>query len=739
MCLNATPVLAEEGPASITPIDPAQCGSASRVPSATPGKLDEIELEADSIEQQESHIKLHGAVRIRHGAWYANADAADIDQEQERAELSGNVRLQGAGIQADTDSATLEYVRNYIALAHTRYETSGGGRGTSARLTYTGDGKVEAESATYTTCTLDNPSWYLSASTVHVDTERGQGKAKNAVLRLGGVPIMYLPWIGFPVGEERQSGWLVPSIGSSDDLGYSLETPYYFNLAPHYDAILSARYMGRRGMQVLPRMRYRNHFGDGSMRAEFIADQKLHDDRYLMQWRHHVERGNLEAYVRYTNVSDREYLEDFESGIGGISRTRLRQEAHAIWRSDHWRVSAGLTGMDPLKDHVETWDRLPRIRANANFDLPSLGLQIRPSFAMDAFHGDLQDLSVSPEAPEQLLTNIGEILVPAEGERYDAALDIARPFAGIGWKVTPRLQWRHTTYDLDYAEGLEGDDSPSRTLPTFSLDAQMRFERRTADGDLQTLEPRVFYLNRPHRDQHHLPRFDTRRLQPDYDALFRGYEHSGLDRFEAADQLAVGVSTRVMDRVAHYMKFQAQLARIWYFRKPGGTTTEGSDTHSAWAAQVRWRPQPQWEFSSSLRHDPGRPGSDVVWASHQLEWRGSEDQRFQVRYTRRAGDYEQMGTHVLLPLGDHWRIAARYHYDLRNSRGLEQMIALEHESCCITIGIGAWRIRRDAGSLEEDYDNRILLQIRFHGLAGFGEDLAGRLRRELDGEPVWKY
>ena len=749
LCLGASNAFAEKSPASIPPMDPAQCGPASRILSVAQGGPDQIELEADSVERHESRVQLRGDVRVHHGPWRADAETVDIEQEQQRAELSGNIRLRGAGIQIETERATLDYGRNYLSVREARYETAGGGRGTTERMEYQSDGSVEGREATYTTCALDNSDWHLSAHTVRVDTERAQGEARHAVLRVGSIPVMYLPWIGFPVGKERQSGWLVPTIGSSTDLGYSLETPYYFNLAPHYDAILSSRYMGRRGLQALPSMRYRTHHGGGLMRAEFLADQKMHDERYLLQWRHQMERDNLEAYTTYTDVSDRDYLQDYESGISGISRTRLRQEAHVIWRSENWRVAAALTGTDPLKDHVESWDRLPRIRAGGNFNLSTLGLQIRPSLAVDAFRGDVEDLSeylrhppivrLTPEQRLRWVMNNDAILVPADGERYDVAIDVSRPFSGPGWQFTPRLQWRHTKYDLDYAEGLEGDSSPSRTLPTFSLDTRMRFERRTVSGDLQTLDPHLFYLNRPHREQRNLPRFDTRRLQPDYDALFREQEHSGLDRFDAADQLAFGIGTRIIDRVGQYMKFQAQLARIWYFRKPGENAEESNATHSAWAAQVRWRPQPQWEFSSSLRHDPGRSGSNTVWSWHQVDWRGAEDRHLQVRYVRRTGDYEQVNSQLLLPLGEHWQIAARYYYDMRNNRGLEQMIALEHKSCCITIGIGAWRIRRDSGSIDEDYDNRILLHIRFHGLAGFGEDLVGKLRRERDGEHTWAY
>ncbi len=757
LCLIAAPALGneEKSPlAPIEPIDPKQCGPTSAVPSASATNPGDIEIEADEIEVENGRMQLQGDVRIHHGPWRVDADSAHVKEEEERAEFSGAVRMQGQGVQVEAESASLHYGNDQVQVEQARYLTSGGGRGTAEQLSHTGDGIVEAQGVMYTTCELENPGWHLSAQSVRVDAKTAQGQARHAVLNLGGVPLMYLPWVGFPVGEERQSGWLVPTIGSSTDLGYSLETPYYLNLAPHYDAIMSVRYMGRRGLQFLPSGRYRTRHGGGSARIEFLADQKMDDERYLLHWQHHMQRGNWEGHATYGNVSDSEYLEDYESGVTGLSRTRLRQEGHLIFRNENLRIAAAVTGSDPLKDNMETWDRLPRIRAQGSWSWPTLGLRIEPLVAIDSFQGNLidgtdviektaADMGVDPEKMKWEVTRriLDEELmhVPVEGERYDAAIAVSRPISGPGWNVTTRLEWRHTKYHLDYAEGLVGEGSPTRTLPTLSLDARMRLERRTDDGGLQTLEPHLFYLNRPHREQSHLPRFDTRRLQPDFDAVFRHAQHSGLDRMDAADQLAVGIGTRVFDPVSNYLKFQAQLARVWYFRDPGMDVTEGDTAHSAWAAQARWKPNPQWGLSTSLRHDPNRAGSDTVWVSHQIDWRGGADQRLQLRYTRRTADYEQASGHVLLPLGDQWTLAARYHYDMRNSRGLEQMVALEHEGCCLTVGIGAWRVRRDSGTLDEDYENRILFQIRFHGLAGFGEDLPGRLRRELDGEPAWKY
>lgn len=709
------------------PLNPTHCGPTGI--GADAEGSGELELEAGQMQREGGKVNLSSDVRARRGSLRASAEAMQVDEKKEHASLSGGVRMSEPGVTLEAEQAELEYAQGRVEVTHARYRLSGGGTGQARRLTRNPDGVLEADEASYSTCALEDPAWSLQAETVRIDPGEGQGEARNAVFRLGGTPVMVLPWVGFPVGDARKSGWLMPEFGTSDDLGYSLELPYYFNLAPHYDAMLSARYMGRRGFQIKPSARYRTHHGAGTVGTEFLSDNETDDDRYLMHWRHSGARPNGWDYkVNYTNVSDGDYLSDFKSGIHGLSSTRLRQEAHVAYRSADWTFNAALEGSDPLKDRGEQWDRVPKIRTKGVFRVPSVGLVLTPVLGVDVFRGDLEQLDV-------------------QGERYDASLVATRRFAGPGWQVTPRLQWRHTQYELEYSNKAKAaaalldkklDRSPSRTLPIFSIDARSRFERRLEDGALQTLEPRLFYLNRQRRDHSDLPIFDSRKMDPDFDTMFRIARGSGPDRVGAADLMAAGVTTRVIDPVSGYLRLRARFGRVWYFRKLG-EGNDGDHAKSAWAAEFEWRPMPQLQIRSALRFDPGGKGSDTTWASHMIGWDGANGERLQARYIRRAGEMEQADAQALLPLGGNWQLAARYRYDMREGRDLELLSALEYSGCCMTVGVGAWKVRRDDGLPGEEYENRVMLQIRFHGLAGFGEDIAARMRRELDGEPAWSH
>lgn len=712
------------------PLEPRRCGPMEI--GAGAGGGDELELEAGRMEREGGKVNLGSDVRARRGALRAGAETMQVDEERERASLGGGVRISGPGMALEAEQAELEYGTGRMTVVDARYRLGGGATGRARRLTRSPEGVLQADEASYSTCALEDPAWRLEAEAVRIDPGEGRGEARNAVLRLGSAPVMVLPWVGFPVGDARKSGWLMPELGTSDDLGYSLELPYYFNLAAHYDLVLAGRYMGRRGLQVKPGARYRTRHGAGAVDLEYLSDNEYDDDRYLTHWRYSGARPNGWDYrVNYTNVSDGDYLGDFQSGIDGSSKTRLRQEAHAAYRSADWTFSAGLEGGDPLKGRREQWDRVPKIRTKGRFRVPAAGLVLTPVLSADAFRGDLQRLHV-------------------QGERYDASLVATRKFAGAGWQVTPRLQWRHTHYELEFSDAAKEaaalsderlDRSPSRTMPIFSVDARARLERRLEDGALQTLEPRLFYFNRQRRDHSDIPNFDSRRMDPDFDTMFRIARATGPDRVGPADLLATGITTRVVDPVSGYLRLRARLGRVWYFRAPGAFIqgNEGDHAKSAWAAEFEWRPSPRLQLRSAVRHDPGGKGGDTTWASHRVGWDGADGERLQARYVRRAGEMEQADAQALLPLGENWRWVARYRYDMREGRDLELLAALEYRGCCMTVGVGAWKVRRDDGPPGEEYEKRVMVQMRLHGLAGFGEDVVGRMRRELDGRPAWSY
>ena len=114
--------------------------------------------------------------------------------------------------------------------------------GRAEQVTRDQNGSLDIEDGAVTFCTPDDPNWLLSAETIRVNTANNTGEAWGAKIGIKGVPIAYLPWVQFPLGDQRKTGLLFPDIGSDTRGGVDITAPIYLNLAPDYDATYTAAY-----------------------------------------------------------------------------------------------------------------------------------------------------------------------------------------------------------------------------------------------------------------------------------------------------------------------------------------------------------------------------------------------------------------------------------------------------------------------------------------------------------------
>ena len=681
--------------------------------SAAPEEATGIDLEADRVDRQEEQWHLQGNARVRYGDTLLGAEEVFLDGETSQIKVQGGLRASSPGLRLEAEEAEIDPAGGRFEARDLRYrleqsaDASAGG--VASRLERHPDGMIRVEDATYTTCAPAEAAWALEADSIEIDFETGQGRARGAVLRVGDVPVLSLPWLPFPVGNKRLSGWLAPRFEESDDLGVSAATPYYFNLAPHYDLTVTPRLMSKRGLQLGARVRYRTHTGAGELEGEYLDDSDDDEQRYLVHFRHEAAKDAWDWSVHYTDLSDLEYLDDFTSG--DLTRTipYIPHHARLAWRGDFFGAAIEATGTERIDPGDELWDRLPRARAHAELPFEPAGLKLRADFASDFFRANDDE--------------------PVSGERYVAGVSVSRPVTGAGWYVTPGARLRHIAYQL---EGLaaDADRSPSRTVPEATLDAGLRFEKTLASGMLQTLEPKLFYLNRKYRAHDHLPRFDTAPYEPNFRSLFRADSHSGFDRTPPANQLTLGITSRITDPASGLEVLSASLGRIWYFRDPD-PEDQRDPAHSALAAEVEYRPQRHTLWHAGLRYD-GEGTTDFPWRSVLVRYQPG-DALLQAQYLYDWQDateeVEQGSLSAIWSLGEGLRIAGQYHYDFARNRGARQLLALEYMSCCLGLSVGMEQ--------ERGQDSRILLQVLLIGLGGDRDTPAQELLRDVRGEIPW--
>ncbi|RMH88688.1 LPS-assembly protein LptD [Lysobacter pythonis] len=697
------------------------------------------ELEGDEQSGTVEMPVLEGNVALSRGDQFLGTDKLTFDSEKETYLAEGSVRFQNGGMRIVADRASGNQAEDAHRIENIRYQlTDRRGHGGARQIELVG-AQGTLSNATYTTCPPTQTHWQLVANRINVDSEEGFAVAHNATMRIGKVPVLYVPWFKFPIDERRTSGLLFPSISNSNRNGFDYRQPIYFNLAPNYDLTLSPRIMSKRGVSLTTEFRYLYENGAGNLRTTWMPNDKLRnrDRGFLGASGFHNLTRNWRAGANITLISDPRYFEDFNNTSLGVSSYSAFSELGLYGRGNQW--NAGFT-VDhwqladyTLNERHLPYDRLPRAWFSTERGFGSL---LRTGLDVEAVRFQKQgwrerDSKGNAYGPRQDIPG---------GSRFDLKPWISLPITGASWFVEPKLAWRYTAYQLD--EGLARqinpqvpDRGPSRSLPIYSVDAGMYFDRefeRKGQSHVQTLEPRLFYLRAPYRNQDGLPIFDTSATTFSWGQLFRDNRYSGADRQSDANQLTTAITTRILRDSDGFEKFNASLGQIRYFNDVMVGGREGQPAiergRSAWVADANWAPSDRWNIGASYQWDPRFSRRDLVSVRGRYLFRGDGIVNLAYRYRRNL--LEQADLSFVYPISPAWSLVGRYYYSIKDRKPLETVAGVQWDSCCVAMRVvGRQYIRNREG----DLNNAIMLEIEFKGLGSAGQDTRNTLRRAILG------
>ncbi|NIF26194.1 LPS-assembly protein LptD [Pantoea sp. Tr-811] len=801
--------LAETGPycggAYIEPTRPGMADTTPKDESPT-----YINAKVSKYQQEQQIATLAGNVVMRQGSMQVEADEANLYQAENRGELKGNVKIRDNGslvvgdeaqIQLDTGEAQVDNAEYVMHKSHIRGNALYAKRGENAI--------IRLKDGTYTTCEPGSNAWQLKGNNITLNPATGFGTATNVTLRVKDIPVLYTPYIYFPIDDRRQSGFLPPSFSSTSDTGFMLVTPYYFNLAPNYDATLYPRYMTKRGLLMEGEFRYLTKSSEGQFGGAYLNDEdddrKKQTDyekqRWMINWQH---KGGLDerlmTEVDYTDISDPFYFQDLETDqIGVKSRDVVNQQGALTWRGDTYtaRLNAQAYEMATLSQ-ITPYNRLPQITFDGMLPYHPGGFDFSYQTEAVRFDRDLKDDLVfdkdgNPDTTAGVVTDsLGNILggrrldenifgiQRANGTRLNVAPAISLPMTASYGYITPKLKYMYTHYDLDLdskgksdiagldAEGLavQGDFSSTqnRDVPIFSVDSGLYFDRNTSlfgTNYRQTLEPRLFYLYVPYKDQTDIPLFDSGETLFSYDSLFRDNRFSGTDRIGDENKLSLGVTTRwIEDNGFERQNFS--IGQAYYFKDrkvqlPGidyRTRKDSQSDVSPYALVYNYYFNRDWRFNSDFNWDPDSRSTRSGSAMFHYQPEDNPNKVVNLGYRYRndtiaydsttgtwkvgGGDYGTPGTanyikdyykiqqhdfSVIWPVVPQWSVIARWQHDYNRNRTLEAMGGFEYDNCC-------WKLRlinrywvdyddfSQATPANEKGDHGIFLQIVLKGLGG---------------------
>jgi len=698
--------LAQQAPSGDSSPPARQCQPPGTVPDR--GRLDRsaglpMDIQAEDMSQagEREPIRFSGNVELAYGDQVLVTDELIYDPITGEARLPGWLEYDSALVQMRAASARYNTESSTGRFDEVRYAVAGAaGAGHAGVVRMIDEGRARVRDFDFTTCDVDDPDWQLKAGDVDLDFERGVGTARHARLEFKGVPILYSPWLTFPLNDERKSGFLYPQIGSSSDNGIDLAVPYYWNIAPNYDATFTPRLVGDRGFMLGSEFRFLTRRQSGTLDLDYLPDDNNEDrDRWLGRIRHRLNLApGWSSRLSVNRVSDADYFFDLGNDLDASAIQFLRSDLRIAGQGRNWRLETTFDTFQVLDDDVrperEPYDRLPRVEFDGDWPL---GRGLNLHLDSEAVYFD-RDGSVT-------------------GLRLDALPELSWRVVRPAGFIEPAIGLRATAYSLQDRE-IAADDTPTRVQPVVSLDGGLVFERRTQGGRLQTLEPRLFYLYVPGRSQDDLPVFDTRELTFSFAQLFQTNRFSGPDRQADANQLTLALTSRLLDDGTGRSIVDASVGQIVFFDDPGvGLPRAPAEDRSVSASvgEINWHPTDDFLVSAGLQWDPEDNETDV--AAFGLSWKGEDARQVQFGYRFRRDRVDQLDVRARYPVTGNLNVISRFGYSFEDDTVLELLGGIEYESCCWAVRASVRRYIRDR---ESDKRTALFLELHLKGLGSLG-------------------
>ena len=603
------------------------------------------------------------------------------------------------------------------------------GQGVATRMEFEGEGKYRLTDATYSTCTPaagHDPDWYARAADLRLDYDEEQGTARNATLYFKGTPILYSPWLSFSLNNERKSGLLTPTFGSTGQGGLEYTQPFYWNIAQDMDATIAPRVMAKRGTMWNGEYRYLENSYQGTMQGEYLPNDKItHTRRSAYSLLHSQNLGNgFSGSLALNGASDDTFFSDLGRSALVTSPGNLLREGRLGYAGDWWSANLLAQSYQTLQDPslppvTDPYRRLPQVTLSANrSDLP-LGLSF-------AFSGE----GVNFRSPTQV-----------EGRRFMLYPQLSLPLQTEVLSITPKIGLHSTSYTLAN-QPAGSPEKLTRSLPIFSVDSGVTFERDIGwqgQALTQTLEPRLYYLYVPVRDQSQIPVFDTAPTDFNFAQMFAENPYGGIDRIGDANQLTAMLSSRLLDPLTGAELMRAAIGQRFYFSTqhaglPATATTPAevlrTNTLSDFLGSFSGRVLPKTYADVGIQYTPnsGRLERLNVGARYQPE----AGKVLNAGYRYATGQLGQVDISGQWPLFDGWHAVGRINYSSKDSRMAQAVAGLEYDGGC---WVGRVVIQRLATQTQQT-STGIFFQLELNGFAKLGSNPLDLLKRSVPGYGV---
>jgi LPS-assembly protein len=701
-------------------------------------------------------MELSGNVDVHMGDREIQADRLDYDRNANNLTATGAVRYRDPMVLLQGDTG--HYNDLGSDFSHGQFTLlKQPGHGTADQISMTPGKVITLHHATFTSCPRQHNDWQIRARDMTLDTQASRGVGHRAIVDFENVPILYLPWISFPLSSARQSGVLFPIFGSSSLSGAFIGVPWYWNIAPNQDATFTPTYYSTRGLDLGAEYRLLTEATRGTLDANLMPyDRQTGDGRSFLRLIDRYQLGwNTRIDTNVENVSDGAYFEDFTQGTESTSTPFLPRSIAITHRDDIWTLRAEAVGYQTL-DYTNVpvderpYIQLPRLTAAALWS-PKDWSQLQTGFDSELVNftraGCNPCTAVSSCAgipdPCNLPGTAPDLNANVSGWRLDAMPRVGLDFTGAGYFLRPGVAWEFTQYALRDNGG--GETSPQRSVPIVSVDTGLEFERLIGSGGARsiTLEPRAMYVYIPYRDQSQLPVFDSGIPDPNLIELFRPNRFVSVDRVGDENGLTLGLTSQTFDTASGTRYLSATIGQAIYFQ-PARVTLPGQalqsvDTSSL-IAEVILSGYRNWNLQFDIASNPNR--SAIEQDQITLQYHASNQQVANLSYRYRSGQLAQIDGSTAWPVASHWDIYARAVYSLFDNPtatldapavhpgSIEDFAGFQYRGNCWNLRL-VWQ--RSVSERNGAQSSGVSFQLELTGLSSVGSQVTSFLEQSIRG------
>ncbi|WP_321870953.1 LPS-assembly protein LptD [Paraburkholderia tropica] len=682
-----------------------------------------------------------GAAELRQGGNIVKGDALHYDVDTDMANAYGNVTVVENGTSFTGPEAHLQIGASEGFMPTPKYHFSmTGGSGSAERADLLDNERSVLTNGTYTACQCStNPAWYIKGTEFDFDTGADEGVAHNSVLFFQNVPIFASPWISFPLSGDRRSGLLPPTFSLSSTNGYEIALPYYFNIAPNRDFTFTPELITKRGVFLQGNYRYLSANYSGSITGTFLPDDAItKTNRYALFIQHNQNFGNgFGGYIYYNKVSDNTYPEDLASPANQfLNGTQLlyQQEAGVTYNNGPWSVLGRYQHWQTLYPSVAPYGREPELNVKyAKYNVGGF------DYGMEA---DYSRFRITEDDA-------------TEGDRVVFNPYLSYSLMGPGYFVTPKVQWHFASYNLSnigtpgttFGSPVGTPKSFTESVPTFSFDTGLVFDRSVhlfGQDYIQTLEPRLYYVYTPYRNQEFAPLFDTAEADFGLAEIFTPNTFVGNDRIADANRLTAAITTRFLDPATGDERARFVLAQQYYFSDQRVTLTQDQTTtgaaHSDLIAGMSLKVGGGFASETAFQYNADDNRLEKASVGFGYSPGPSRVLNVAYRYTRENNTTldNQPINQILIsaqwPFSHRVYAVGRFNYDLNGHKIVDGLLGLQYDADCWALGVG---IQRYANGVNTTGGNnsatRFLVQLTLKGLSNVDNGLVAAFKASVPG------